>query len=189
MAKPAAKPVSDTVTSAVDRKTETVRLQGNTEYAKVATRIVEFHSDNKECSIETEIDFKEGENLWVVITAKVTSQRGVFVAHSLGPFSSQQKFLEKLETVAVGRALAFAGYMASGYIASMEEMEEYSGYGTVVESAFTDRLLGALKKADTQEALDELQAKVNQQEESESITAEEAEQWSQRIRQKRKKVA
>ena len=36
----------------------------------------------------------------------------------------RQKQFEKQETIAVGRALAFAGYLASGDIATAEEMAE-----------------------------------------------------------------
>jgi len=107
------------------RKASTVQLQGGVEYAKVSTRLIEFHEDNPECSIETDIQFQSGENTWVVVTATVTCPRGKFVAHSMDTFKGKQKFLEKLETVAVGRALAFAGYMASGEIASFEEIDNY----------------------------------------------------------------
>jgi len=188
MAKAKASTVSDSMTPAVDRVTQTVNLQGNTKYAKVATRIVEFHSDNSECSIETSIDFKEGQNPWVVVTAKVTAARGVFVAHSMGPFSSQPKFLEKLETQAVGRALAFAGYMASGEIASMEEMEAYEKLAGEVETAFTRKLQKEFKSAGTAEALDELQEKVDALEKSENLTVEQADQWTQRIWRKRASI-
>ena len=36
-----------------------------------------------------------------------------------------QKAVEKCETVAVGRALAFAGYLATGEIATAEEMADF----------------------------------------------------------------
>lgn len=124
------------------RKASTVSLQGGVEYAKVSTRLVEFHEDNPECSIETDIQFQAGENTWVVVTATVTCPRGRFVAHSMDAFKGKQKFLEKLETVAVGRALAFAGYMASGDIASFEEMDVYeaSREREKTRDAVTDRL-------------------------------------------------
>ncbi len=116
------------------RKTSTVNLQGGVEYAKVSTRLVEFHEDNSSCSIETDIQFQSGgENTWVIVTATVVCPRGRFVAHSMDAFKGKQKFLEKLETVAVGRALAFAGYMASGEIASFEEIDNY--YASVEREA------------------------------------------------------
>lgn len=133
---------------AVDRKTETVKLQGNVEYAKVATRLVEFHSENSQCSIETDVKFESGgANMWVLVTASVTNNRGKFVAHSMQQFSGKAKFLEKLETVAVGRALAFAGYMASGEIASFEEMDLYEATITAAENRAEGTMLDALRKA------------------------------------------
>lgn len=50
------------------------------------------------------------------------------IAHSVGKLGTKDKDFEKLETIAVGRALATLGYMASGEIASSEEMEEFMDY-------------------------------------------------------------
>jgi hypothetical protein len=47
---------------------------------------------------------------------------------------SGEKALEKLESIAVGRALAFAGYLASGEIATAEEMERFASFGTEVNA-------------------------------------------------------
>ena len=43
------------------------------------------------------------------------------------------KSFEKLESIAVGRALAFAGFSADGEIASFEEMEEYEKKPSKIE--------------------------------------------------------
>jgi hypothetical protein len=102
-----------------DRRTDTIKIGGGVEYAKVAARLMEFHDDNTECSIVTTCDFKDG---WALFCATVTNKRGTFTGHSLGKVGSQKKDFEKQETIAVGRALAFAGYLASGEIASVEEM-------------------------------------------------------------------
>ena len=101
-----------------DRKTETIEIGKGVRYAKVAARSTEFHKDNEECSVETTCEFKEG---YALFCAKVTTKKGAFTGHSLGK-TGQQKAFEKLETIAVGRALAFAGYLASGDIATHEEM-------------------------------------------------------------------
>jgi len=108
------------------RKSQTIKIQGGAEYAKVATRLVEFHEDNPECSIETTVDFKDG---WAMFRAEVKCPRGTFSAHSLGNAKAAKAF-EKLESIAVGRALAYAGYMASGEIASFEEMQAYRSGGS-----------------------------------------------------------
>lgn len=146
------------------RKASTVKLQGGVEYAKVSTRLVEFHEDNAECSIETDVQFQTGENTWVVITAKVSCPRGQFVAHSMDTFKGKQKFLEKLETVAVGRALAFAGYMASGEIASFEEMDvfEASFEREKFRDAMLERIATAFNSSQDEEHLERLLKKVEQ---------------------------
>lgn len=104
-----------------DRKTETINIGKGVQYAKVATRSTEFHHDNEKCQIETTCDFKEG---WVIFCAKVTTKKGTFTGHSMSKVGNQNKQFEKQETIAVGRALAFAGYLASGDIACAEEMAD-----------------------------------------------------------------
>lgn len=132
-----------------ERKTETVRIQtkqGPKEYAKVAARSAEFHKDNEQCTIETTCEFKEGH---ILFSAKVTTKKGTFTGHSLGK-AGEQKAFEKLETISVGRALAFAGYLASGDIACAEEMEDI-----ITETQFTSlKLKYANVYSDELEGLD-----------------------------------
>ena len=107
-----------------ERKAETVAIktkQGPADYAKVSARSAEFHRDNDKCSVVTTCDFKEG---YVLFSAKVTTSKGEFTGHSMDKVGGRQKQFEKQETIAVGRALAFAGYLASGDIACAEEMED-----------------------------------------------------------------
>ena len=105
----------------MDRKVETIEIGKGVNYAKVAARSAEFHRDNETCSIETTCEFKEG---FVLFTAKVTTKKGTFTGHSMDKIGGRQKQFEKQETIAVGRALAFAGYLASGDIATFEEMAD-----------------------------------------------------------------
>ena len=102
------------------RKAETIRI-GEFEYAKVSTRLMEMHEKNALCAIETTYEFKEG---WVIFTATVHTERGKFDGHSMGKVTVRQKEFEKLESISVGRALAFAGFLASGEIACYEEMAD-----------------------------------------------------------------
>lgn len=101
--------------------------QGNVtvDYAKVSARVAEFLKDNKNASIATTYEFKEG---WVIFKATVypdaEKQSRVFHGTSLGKVGAIKAF-EKLETIAVGRALAFAGYLSDGEIASDEEMDKF----------------------------------------------------------------
>lgn len=105
----------------IDRKAETISIGKGVEYAKVASRSAEFHGDNEKCQIETSYEFKDG---WVIFSAKVTTKKGTFTGHSMDKVAGRQKQFEKQETIAVGRALAFAGYLASGDIACAEEVAD-----------------------------------------------------------------
>ncbi len=103
-----------------ERTADTIELGKGVKYAKVSTRVKAIHEDTKQCSIETSVEFKDNHALF---EARVTTPKGVYVGHSLGK-TNQHKAFEKLETIAIGRALSFAGYLASGEIASAEEMED-----------------------------------------------------------------
>lgn len=114
------------------------------DYAKVADRLKEFRSDTTDSKIST--IHKVMEDGTVVFKAyvwkdkaefldvlKATSDREVALlsADSEGTARSNddgEKSFEKLETIAVGRALALLGYAVSGAIASSEEMEAYEKY-------------------------------------------------------------
>ena len=102
-----------------DRKAETMTISGK-EYAKVVTRLKLMHEDHDKCEVETTVEFKDN---FALFTAKLTTNKGTFSGHSLGK-TTEKKAFEKLETIALGRALSFAGYLASGEIASYEEMAD-----------------------------------------------------------------
>ncbi len=104
-----------------DRKVPTIDIGRGVSYATVAARTTAFHGDNAACTVETSCEFKEG---FVLFCAKVTTSKGTFTGHSMDKISGRQKQFEKQETIAVGRALAFAGYLASGDIACAEEMAD-----------------------------------------------------------------
>lgn len=107
---------------------KTINLQGKN-YAPVSARVEQFHKDHADSSITTETIFSEGH---VIVKATITfAQVGdevtntrTFNGHSYGKLGGIKAF-EKLETTAVGRALAFAGYLAGGEIASYDEMQEF----------------------------------------------------------------
>lgn len=92
------------------------------DYVSVATRVDQAHDKHKEkLSIETSFDIKDQT---VIFSAKVTCGGQTFTGHSFGVVGREKAF-EKLETVAVGRALAFAGFETRDGIASKEEMEVF----------------------------------------------------------------
>jgi hypothetical protein len=127
-------------------KVKTMKLSGN-EYAKVAERLKVFREDWPKSKIETEnttnedgsVEFKAW--VWKDKTEYLTLLQGtkdVLVARGSadanGSSKASQDVLEKtkgyekLETIAVGRALAMLGYLGSGEIASFEEMGEFDEF-------------------------------------------------------------
>lgn len=135
-------------------KAKTIQLKqgaGTTDYAKVSARVAEFHKANKQNTILTSYEFKEG---FVIFKATVTSYKEDFAheytGHSFGKIGALKAF-EKLETIAVGRALAFAGFLSDGEIASNEEMVKYEEQQSSIDP--TDAIK-AIKEA---KSLEELQ--------------------------------
>ena len=99
----------------------TISLKGN-KYAKVVDRLRQFKGDHPDHIIVTQYEVI---NDRVIFSARVHFHRSCygFIGHAAGSFTGQKTF-EKTETIAVGRALAFAGYYADGEIASYEEVED-----------------------------------------------------------------
>jgi hypothetical protein len=101
--------------------------------------VAQFHKDHADGTIQTSYDFKEG---YVIFKAEISFDRKftnqnmpkdlqetsvrIFTGHAFGKVGVEKAF-EKLESVAVGRALAFAGYLAGGEIASYDEIEKFNG--------------------------------------------------------------
>lgn len=133
------------------RKTKTMNLgKGNVQiaYAKVPARVAEFHKDNKNGKIDTSYEFRDTQLIFkAVVTPNCDKPERNFTGTSFGKLTND-KSLEKLETVAVGRALAFAGYLADGEIASAEEMEKHEDQKVEVSEedlvAYTDKLESAM---------------------------------------------
>lgn len=118
---------------------KTINLKGN-QYAPVDERIKEFHKNNPNCSIRTETVLQGDKIIEAKATVipDVTNLEQYFTGSALG-ILGKEKALEKLETVAVGRALAFAGLLADGSIASVEEMERFeSNQEESIESTIFD---------------------------------------------------
>jgi hypothetical protein len=112
------------------RKTKTGRIQGNAEYSFVKDRVKLFREDNPRGDIITEPTILEdGKVLFKATAIKDKSDEASASAtgHALSTKAGVKDF-EKLETTAVGRALALLGYMADGEIASAEEMQEYEAF-------------------------------------------------------------
>lgn len=101
-------------------------LQGK-DYAQVKDRIIQFRSECPNGLIETHPLIQEnGQILFKarILKDKSNPDSAEATGHALGD-SKAVKGFEKLETIAVGRALALLGYGSDGEIASSDEMEEF----------------------------------------------------------------
>lgn len=114
------------------------------DYAKVIDRLNAFRSDYPRSKILTQskiIDgvitfkafvWKDKDELLEVLKQGVDKEAIYYTSDSEGTAQKEvnkaEKNFEKLETIAVGRALALLGYSVSGEIASTEEMEEFEDY-------------------------------------------------------------
>lgn len=128
-------------------KAKTITL-GNSEYAKVAERIRIFREENPKGSIATSHEvLEDGRFLFkaYVLKDKSTPDSADATGHSLGAIKGQKDF-EKLESIAVGRSLANLGYLASGEIASSEEMEEFLQYQEDKKTQMIEDAKDKLKK-------------------------------------------
>lgn len=106
-------------------KTKTVSLKGK-EYAEVKVRVRQFREDCPNGLIETDFTLN---NDTITFKARILKDKKDLASaeatgHALGK-NTGEKVFEKLETIAVGRALALLGYGSDGEIASSEEMEEF----------------------------------------------------------------
>lgn len=120
-------------------------------YAKVTDRLSEFlKATGNDGSITTSDEFRGD---YAIFRAKVTPDvkkpERYFTGTSMGKVGAE-KALEKLETLAVGRALAFAGYLSTGEIASAEEMERFGSENVIVDVS------DAMKKLEGAKTLVEL---------------------------------
>jgi uncharacterized protein YsxB (DUF464 family) len=110
-------------------KVQTTKIGGGADYAKVADRIKLFREQNPNGLIETTPTIT---GTMIMFKARILKDKsdvnsGEASGHAMLENKGQKAF-EKVESIAVGRALALLGYMASGEIASSEEMEEFNDY-------------------------------------------------------------
>lgn len=109
------------------KKLQTIDLKGKA-YATVPTRIKEFREACPNGLIETKPQIQtDGSYIFEarILKDKANPNSGEGTGHSMGKIKDDKNF-EKLETIAIGRALAILGYMASGDVASSEEMDEFN---------------------------------------------------------------
>lgn len=140
----------------MSKKLTTIKLQ-NKDYATVPTRIKEFRQDCPNGVIETSsktTDNNEKEFIATVYKDGNNRNVGSATGHSFGALKEVKAF-EKLETIAIGRALANLGYMASGDVASSEEMEEFLDNKEIKRQNDIQKVKDEVDKIKTIEALRE----------------------------------
>lgn len=151
-------------------KTKTIDLKGKA-YAQVKDRLKEFLEANPsgkhESSYETQADgstvftvwlWKDKAELLDLIKAGIANKEVLRASadgngNAKGEAGKKEKDFEKLETIALGRALANIGYLSSGEIASSEEMEEFQAHQAQKKE---EMLFASQEKLEECEGLDEL---------------------------------
>lgn len=135
------------------RKVQTMKVSGG-DYAKVKDRMLEFRQENPRGLIETTPTIADDHIIFKarIVKDKADPASAEAVGHSMGKGTGQKVF-EKQETIAVGRALAFLGYGASGEIASSEEMEEFEEYK---QQQFMEAMEEASEQIEAAKTQDEL---------------------------------
>lgn len=131
------------------KEVKTTKIQGGAEYARVAERLKAFREDCPNGSINTKYEFLDNGMVAFksyVLKDKSDPNSADATGHSFGETKNKKEF-EKLETIATGRALALLGYLASGEIASSEEMEEFIKFNRESLTRYAD-MLRAVKSED-----------------------------------------
>lgn len=132
---------------------ETINLKGN-EYATVPQRLKEFRSKNPRSLVETKPTLDGATLIFEarIVTDKADENSAEATGHSYGELKGDKAF-EKLETVAVGRALALLGYLNNGQIATTEEMEEFEAYKATQLEAVIEKIKVAKTKDEFKELI------------------------------------
>lgn len=158
-----------------NKTVKTVNIKGSVQYAKVADRLVEFRSDNPRSKIWTEHtrnddgDFVFNAYVWrdntellkMLASGVVGKAEAMFSCDANGTATAtakkveMEKGFEKLETIAVGRALAMLGYSADGNVASDEEMRAFEDFKQEKAAEAIQAALESLEQAKTMDELKE----------------------------------
>ena len=110
---------------ATKTKLKTINLKGK-EYVQVDTRVTFFNETYGNGRITTIPTFNDNTVYFkATVIPDLDNKERKFTGHSFG-ILGKEKALEKLETVAVGRALAFMGIGIIESIASADEMNNFN---------------------------------------------------------------
>lgn len=125
-------------------------------HAKVKDRLQRFWADNPKGKIDTSSK-KEGDIVTFkafILADKSDEYSREATGHSYGNIGDEKSF-EKLETIAVGRALALLGYASDGEVASYEEMEEFMEYQKTKKE---EKIMELISQIDSITTVEELRA-------------------------------
>lgn len=141
-------------------KTKTIAFGSVKAYAKVADRLQEFRTANTNALVETTpMPQPDGSMMFKarILKDKSDPASGEATGHAFSNIEklNKEKGFEKLETIAVGRALALLGYATDGEIASSEEMEEFEAYK---QQKLEELLFASQEKLEECKTMEALQA-------------------------------
>lgn len=137
-------------------KVKTINLSGK-EYAQVKDRLKVFREQCPNGLIETTPTITETHIVFKarILRDKANPHSPEATGHSMASVKDSEKVkaFEKLESIAIGRALAVMGFMGDGEIASSEEMEEFIEYN---EQKKLEALEEATEKINSCTSMEEL---------------------------------
>jgi hypothetical protein len=136
-------------------------------YIPVAQRLAEAQTTLKGLIVEPEVSINwEKETALVKVVMRLDG-KAIATAHAIAGDLSDDKALEKAETIAVGRALAFMGYPAE----SADSQEESSPKPNKKKSGGLGSGLGAKKASKAKDADEDEESEEDDEEETEEEEA------------------
>jgi hypothetical protein len=149
-------------TTVIEKKTKSGSIKIN--YAKVVDRLNVFREENPRSKIHTEISrsdkgivvrafiWKDKTDFVELLAKNVAKDIALLSCDATGTAEyakDDEKKVEKLETIAVGRGLALLGYAASGEVATSEEMEEFEEWKANILIEAIESACNALQECKT----------------------------------------
>lgn len=141
------------------------------DYAKINDRLLQFREVCPRGRINTKPTIDNGKVIFeatIIKDAKDPSSAEA-TGHAYGELTGDKAF-EKLETIAVGRALALLGYGADGAIASAEEMEEFQAYQEEMKQKKLEEATDKINGAETVDELKNIWASIEGELKTELVT-------------------
>lgn len=133
-----------------------IKVQGGKKYTQVVTRVEVFRKHfGYDYAINTDIK-PFGTGFLVKATVSTLSGEQIGSGHSYATSIQKEKSIEKLETTAIGRALASCGLSGGEYCTQDEidtHQERYEPVNTNPQKAWLNKAAEEIKKLQTPEAI------------------------------------